>query len=118
MTEAQATIDRWIYPEDFDMPEEFLEVVQLFQKYRGDEFHFLQEAALFLARRRGEVTADDLYDLCNYLGLHKDRRIIGGVLGNLKKKGLLIPARITRTSRREAHGRPIWVFEPPGVRKK
>jgi len=100
------------------MPPEFDEVVQLFQKYRGDEFHFLQEAALFLARRWGEITADDLYNLCDYLGLYKDRRIIGGVLGHLKKKGLLIPDRITRTSRREAHGRPIWVFVVPGGKRK
>ena len=118
MTSGQATIDRWATPELYDMPEEFLEVVALFQRYRGDEFHFLQEAALFLARKGGEVTADDLYDLCNYLGLHKDRRIIGGVLGNLKRKGLLVPARITRTGRREAHGRPIWVFTLPGVSRE
>ena len=115
--QAQSTIDLWAVPEDYDMPEEFIEVIRLFQRYRGDEFHFLQEAALFLAKRRGEITADDLYDLCDYLGLHKDRRIIGGVLGQLKRKGLLIPVRITRTARREAHGRPIWVFTVPEVRE-
>ena len=117
MTEAQVTIDRWANPELYDMPEEFLEVVQLFQRYRGDEFHFLQEAALFLVRKYGEVTSDDLYQLADFLNLRGDRRIIGGVLGNLKRKGLLVPARITRTGRREAHGRPIWVFTLPGVRE-
>lgn len=113
MTEAQAIIDRWAYPEDYDMPEEFLEVVALFQRYRGDEFHFLQEAALFIARKRGEVTSDDLYQLADFLHIRGDRRILGGVLGNLKRKGLLIPIRITRTERPEAHGRPIWVFTVP-----
>ena len=116
MTTGQATIDRWANPELYDMPPEFLEVVALFQRYRGDEFHFLQEVALFLARKHGEVTADDLYEVCNFFGINKDRRIIGGVLGKLKHEGILIPVRITRTERPEAHGRPIWVFSlSPGV---
>ena len=113
MTSGQAAIDRWTYPNIYDMPEEFLEVVDLFQRYRGDEFHFLQEAALFIARKRGEVTSDDLYQLADFLGLEGDRRILGGVLGHLKHRGLLIPVRITRTERPEAHGRPIWAFTIP-----
>lgn len=117
MAMGQTTIHRWTDPDLYDMPPEFDEVVQLFQKYRGDDFHFLQEAALYLARKRGEVTSDDLYLLCDYLGIGGDRRILGGVLGNLKRKGLLVPVRITRTERREAHGRPIWVFVLPGVRR-
>ena len=113
MTEAQVVLDRWAYPEDYDMPEEFLEVVELFQRYRGDDFHFLQEAALYIARKSGEVTSDDLYHLADFLHIRGDRRMLGGVLGQLKHKGLLIPLRITRTERREAHGRPIWVFTVP-----
>lgn len=115
--QAQATIDRWAYPEDFDMPEEFLEIVELFQRYRGDEFRFLREVALFLASRNGEVCADDLYEVCNFFNINKDRRIIGGVLGKLKHDGLLIPVRIGRTARKEAHGRPIWIYSLPGVRQ-
>ena len=117
MTTGQITIDRYIYPENYDMPEEFIEVIHLFEKYRANEFRFLQEAAMFLARRNGQVTADDLYALCNYVGINKDRRILGGVLGNLKRKGLLKPLKIVRTSRKESHGRLIWIFVPVEVRE-
>ncbi len=112
----QATLEPFLrdYSDSRVFTPEFIEVIRLFERYKGDIFHFLKEVAVFLARQRGAVTADDLQEVMDYFGIEGDRRIIGAALGDLKRKGILVPLGYTRTARKEAHGRPISIFGIPG----
>jgi|GEM_PF-4019646 hypothetical protein len=96
---------------------EFLEVIRLFERYRGDTFRFLKETAVFLAKQRGEVSADDLQEVVSYFNIEGDRRIIGAALGDLYRKGILVKLYERPTGRREAHGRKIGVYGIPGAGK-
>lgn len=86
----------------------FEKVMDMYSFGRSAEFDFLSAVALGIALD-GPVTADALHSATQSKFV-SDPRIIGTVLGSLKRKGLLQIIGIKKSERRECHNRPISIF--------
>ena len=115
----QARIDVWIDRDEYEMPDEFMAVVNLFDRYKHNEHAFIKALAMLLVKENGYVTADDIFEVIdtfrkkNIAEFKADTRIIGTALGYLKNRGKLAIAGHIRTKRRSSHGRTIAVFTTP-----
>ncbi len=92
---------------------EFLTVLQRFTGFAAEDMAKLYLAAVVCAAEYGRVTADDL----RAVELDKpdrDKRIFGGALAQLKRKGVLVIVGETQTKERDSNGRPIKVFALAG----
>lgn len=88
---------------------EFVSVLQKFSANAGDDMHRLYLAAVRTAAEYGRVTADDLRDV-ELTKPERDKRIFGGALAQLARKGVLVIVGETQTQQRGSNGRPIKVF--------
>ena len=70
-------------------------------------FEKLKVITLKIAFEQGEVTADDLRPHCPP---NTNRKVLGAVIGALKRAGYLEPIAPTRTGVPSSHGRVIWKY--------
>ncbi len=70
-------------------------------------YEYLQVVALKLAAENGDITSDDLR---NFVPPGKNRKVLGAVLGALRRKGYLEPVSPTKTGVPSSHGRVIWIY--------
>lgn len=92
---------------------EFLDVLNSFSAHASEDMARLYLAAVCCAAEYGRVTADDL----RAVELEKpdrDKRIFGGALAQLARKGVLVIVGETQTQQRASNGRPIKVFALSG----
>lgn len=104
---AQATIDDYTDPfASFVLPRYF-EGRPLYER--------LKIIALRLAAENEVITSDDLRD---YIPPGKNRKVLGAVLGALKRKGYLEPVGVTKTGIPSSHGRAILLYRITAEGKK
>jgi predicted ArsR family transcriptional regulator len=87
--------------------EEFLAVIDNFVNAARNDTEAICLVATRIAKSKGTVTADDIVEA---MEINRDRRIIGGALGRLKKDGVLFVDGFQPTKRKSSHGRPIYVY--------
>ena len=89
---------------------EFLAVIDNFVEAATSDTEAICLVATRIAKGAGSVTADDIVEV---MEINRDRRIIGGALGRLKKDGVLYVSGFTATKRKSSHGRPIFIYKLP-----
>ena len=90
--------------------DDFLDPFNLFvlPKYEGRPiFEKLKVIALKLAAEQETITSDNLREFCPP-GVNK--KVLGAVIGALKRAGYLEPLAPTRTGVPSSHGRVIWIY--------
>lgn len=87
---------------------EFLDVINNFVEAARNDTEAICLAAVRIAKNKGSVTADDIVEV---MDISRDRRIIGGALGRLKKDGVLFVSGFQPTARKSSHGRPIYIYQ-------
>jgi len=70
-------------------------------------FERLKVITLKIALEQGEVTADDVRPYCPP---NVNRKVLGAVIGALKRQGYLEPVGVTKTGVPSSHGRVIWKY--------
>ena len=71
----------------------------------------LEKYALNVIRNLQTFTADDLHVLDTEIAeAHRDKRVIGSILSNLRSRGYIKPVGYRKSLRPECHGRPIVVW--------
>jgi len=88
--------------------EEFLAVIDNFIEAARNDTEAICVVAVRIAEKRGDVCADDIVEV---MDINRDRRIVGGALGHLKKRGVIYEHGFTRTKRKSSHGRPIFIYK-------
>lgn len=92
---------------------EFLTVLNTFAAHASKDMDRLYLAAVRCAAENGRVTCDDLRDV-ELTTPDRDKRIFGGALAQLKRKGVLVIVGGTGTKQKSSNGRPIYVFALAG----
>lgn len=92
---------------------EFLDVLKTFSAHAPEDMGRLYLAAVCCAAEHGRVTADDLRSV-ELQRPDRDKRIFGGALAQLARKGVLVIVGETQTQQRASNGRPIKVFALAG----
>lgn len=88
---------------------EFIDILKKFSAHADGDMERLYLAAVRSAAEHGRVTADDLR--CVELERpDRDKRIFGGALAQLARKGVLVIVGETQTQQKGSNGRPIKVF--------
>ncbi len=107
MTEAQLSLT------DFEDP---FSLIVIPRYYEGRPlYERLQVITLKLASDNGIISSDDLR---GYIPKGKNRKVIGAVLGTLKRKGYIEPVGITKTGVPSSHGRAILLYRITAEGKK
>jgi predicted ArsR family transcriptional regulator len=87
---------------------EFLDVINNFVEAARNDTEAICLVATRIAKSKGSVSADDIVEA---MEINRDRRIIGGALGRLKKEGVLRIDGFMPTKRKSSHGRPIYIYK-------